>query len=268
MEKCAFNVNSDGISCYSLESLQKIANAYNKKYNDNINISNDKNELKRILKNKLKSICNDEKCWKDLDFIKNLNDENINKYTFKPDAPQGKYAWLSTIDIDDVMNQISKAHPKFKFLGAVPMDFDSIPFLGIRDLDFETLHHQEKKSKLGIVFNTDPSYKSGEHWISSYMDLDKKQIYFFDSVGTKPNKEVRNFLARGAKYMMKYHNCPLSDIDVMYNYLQHQKGNSECGVYSINFLKRMVNGESFNDIINNQLSDDKVNKCREVYFSG
>ena len=66
---------------------------------------------------------------------------------------------------------------------------------------------------------------------------------------------------------MKHHKCSLEELDIMYNYLQHQKGNSECGVYSINFLKRLVNGESFDDIITNQLDDEKVNKCRKVYFS-
>ena len=46
MDKCAFNVKADGISCYSFESLQKIARAYNRKYNDKINIPNNKSELK------------------------------------------------------------------------------------------------------------------------------------------------------------------------------------------------------------------------------
>jgi hypothetical protein len=196
-----------------------------------------------------------------------MNDEEINKYTFKPDPPEGgQNGWLSTIDIDDVMNQIAKTHPSFKYLGAVPIDFDSIPFLGIKNLDFEALHQKEKKSKIGIVFNTDPSYRGGEHWLSAYMDLDKKQIYFFDSVGSVPNKEIRTLLARGAKYIMKYHNCELSDLDIMHNYLQHQQGTSECGTYAINFLKRMLNGETFLEIINNQLSDTRVSKCRKVYF--
>jgi hypothetical protein len=55
--------------------------------------------------------------------------------------------------------------------------------------------------------------------------------------------------------------------DIRYNSTQHQTGNSECGVYSINFIVRLVGGESFNDIVNNITKDKEVNKCRTVYFN-
>ena len=49
--------------------------------------------------------------------------------------------------------------------------------------------------------------------------------------------------------------------------MKHQQGNSECGVYSINFILRLLKGKSFDHITSKRLSDEKVNKCRNVYFN-
>ena len=254
-------------TCYSLESLKKIATSYNENHTDKIEITDDIEVLYDVLKEKLQKFCsNDEKCWKGLPFVKQLEDEEIEHLTFKPPKPQGQWAWLSTIDIDKVMAQLVNIDPTFKFLGAVPMDFDDLHVLGIRNLNFRELEDSQIKH-VGIVFNTDEHYKSGEHWIAAYANFDKKQVYFFDSVGTMPEKRVTKFLARIVKHLIKTKKCKLHEIDVMHNYLQHQKGNSECGVYCINFLRRLVRGETFEQIIQNRLSDEKVNQCRDVYFS-
>ena len=49
--------------------------------------------------------------------------------------------------------------------------------------------------------------------------------------------------------------------------MDHQHGNSECGVYSLSFILRLLNGESFNDIQSTRLDDNNVNKCRAIYFN-
>ena len=54
--------------------------------------------------------------------------------------------------------------------------------------------------------------------------------------------------------------------DVRYNKIQHQFKNSECGVYSMNFIIRLLNNESFDHIVNNITKDDKMNDCRNAYF--
>ena len=65
------------------------------------------------------------------------------------------------------------------------------------------------------------------------------------------------------KYKKKY----VKDIDIRYNPIQHQKGQTECGVYSINFLLRLLKGESFTEIIHRKMSDHEINKCRDYYFN-
>ena len=48
---------------------------------------------------------------------------------------------------------------------------------------------------------------------------------------------------------------------------RHQYKNSECGVYSMNFIIRLLNGESFKNITENKTLDDPMNRCRDKYFT-
>jgi hypothetical protein len=58
----------------------------------------------------------------------------------------------------------------------------------------------------------------------------------------------------------------IDNIRVDYNKVQHQRGNNACGVYSINFLVRMARGDDFDKLCQKVISDEKMNKCRLVYF--
>jgi hypothetical protein len=220
------------------------------------------NEFNKIYQTK----CNyDQQCWLKQEFIKKMNETHKNELltnTFRPTGPKGRFEWLSTIDIDGVIEQYEIKYPDFVFLGAVPIDFDDID-IGIRDLDLNDLV-KHGKTRIGIVFNLDEHYKSGSHWVSAFIDLKKGQIYFSDSSGSRPEKRIRRFLRRVAKFCQ---NAGKTNLDVNYNKTQHQRGNSECGVYSINFILRLLKGETFKEITEKRLADDTVNKCRNVYFS-
>ena len=57
-----------------------------------------------------------------------------------------------------------------------------------------------------------------------------------------------------------------SKIHIDYNRNRHQYKNSECGVYSLNFILRLLNGNKFNDIVSKKVLDDEINQCRDKYF--
>ena len=54
--------------------------------------------------------------------------------------------------------------------------------------------------------------------------------------------------------------------DVRFNKTRYQFKNSECGVYSINFILQMLNGKSFDYIENNPIPDDDINMLRTQIF--
>jgi hypothetical protein len=284
--RCAPHIKYTDGSCFSLEQLIKISKSYNKNNTDKIIISNDKIKLVEQLNKKLSHTCSTQTCWLKLDFIKTLEDEDINENTLRPKGPKEKYEWLSTLDINNVVSQYHYKYDDFLFLGAVQYDFESLTLLGLSNINFNELI-QDNKVKIGLVINLDEHYKSGSHWVALYFDLLKCQVYYFDSYGIKPKKRIKKFITKIVKFLYKnkynedlnlnkylkkpFKNIELlqdkiKDFDIRYNQIRHQFKNSECGVYSINFILRLVKGESFDDITQNITYDDKINKCREVYF--
>jgi hypothetical protein len=289
-KKCApSKIFKDG-SCFELNDLKIIASSYNNriKTSNKITITDDKKDLVNQIEKKLKNVCDDQVCWLRQDFVKQIESDQIIKNTFKPIGPKGKYEWLSTTHINEVVEQYMENNKDFIFLGAVPIDFDDLPILGMSDLDFNELHGGGK-SKLGVIFNLDEHYKNGSHWVALYSDLDKNQVYFFDSYGKKPEKRIRKFVSRIVKYMYnkKYNkDLPIKSIlsdlkggnikksvfkelkkfDVDYNKVRHQYKNTECGVYSINFILRLLDGQTFKNISLNKTYDDKMNQNRNEYF--
>ena len=40
---------------------------------------------------------------------------------------------------------------------------------------------EKNHKKIGMVINLDEHWKRGSHWVGLYANIDKSQIYFFDS---------------------------------------------------------------------------------------
>lgn len=252
-------------TCFSYNSLKKIAIAYNKKMNseNKIIINDDINFLHKQLTKKLSKICDNEICWTNQSFVNNLEDNEINNLTFKPKRPEGKNTWLSTTDIRKVMLQYQKKYSEFIFLGPVPIDFDEIN-TEIGNLDLKELQ-TKGISKLGVVFNLDEHYKSGSHWVGMYMEFsDKRQeISFFDSYGEDPDERINVLMNRLIDSSKKNLNIKIKK---KINKVRTQYANSECGVYSMNFILHNIMGDSFEDTTNNIISDDNMNKRRNLFF--
>ncbi|CAH6421473.1 Ulp1 protease [uncultured virus] len=275
--RCAPSQEFSNGSCISLILLIEMAKAYNQtdnqkpiKLSKTLETLNPKKYKKYLIKefsNRLDKVCDDQRCWVKQDFIEKINKkyrEALKKDTFRPAGPEGRFDWLSTFNINDVMGQYEYKYNNFKFLGAVPIDFDELPTLGISNLDFNDLI-KKGKTKIGIVFNLDEHYKSGTHWISLYACLDSGCCYFFDSFGIEPNKRIRKFMRKIANFIQ---NDLKKKPNVDYNRVRHQKDGYSCGVYSVSFIIKMLEGRKFEDIIIDKNFDDALMlKNREVFFT-
>ncbi|QKF93792.1 Ulp1 protease [Fadolivirus algeromassiliense] len=274
--KCAPSKKFENGSCIPLHILVEMAKAYNAENPKNeiklsstietLNPQKYKRYLIKQFKIKLNNVCDDQKCWVKQSFMKRLQDkmkEELEKDTFRPKGPQGKFTWLNTNNINQVMEQHEKKYPDFKFLGAVPIDFDSLPDLGIKNLDFKKDLLDKGKSKIGVVFNLDEHWQPGSHWVAMYSDLKKGTVYFSDSYGIEPEDRIKALMRRIAKFIKTNGGNPVVD----YNKLRHQRGGSECGVFSIAFILRQLKGDSFDELTTKRVSDESINKCRQHYFT-
>jgi hypothetical protein len=290
--KCAPSKKFTEGTCFSLDSLKKLAHVYNREVgmdsNKLISIKNSKTKMLKELSDRIAECGADQLCWLNVEWIKNIKDNEIHKNTFRPVGPQSRFKWLNTTNINEIMIQYENKYNDFKFLGAVPYDFQSLEQLGIGKMNFDELIDQNIH-KIGLVINFDEHWKNGSHWVGLYANLAKDQIYYFDSYGGKPKSKISSFVKKLALWCYTRHHLKIQDggtidietesqfmkneqnkyeekMDIQFNKDRHQFKTSECGIYSVNFILRLLKGETFDQICSKITTDDEVNECRKTYF--
>ena len=262
-------------SCYTNKSLYKLRDLWNARHPDvKIKTSSPK-EIHLLISEKLSGVCNKESCWlKQKDKFGILESDLAD--SFAPESPnewkKNPNEWLSSVDIMDVMKQYESAYKCFDFIGPSPIDFDTKKLYGEcvwDELCNFSVEQQIKngKTKIGIIFNTDPHNKPGQHWISMFINIKKKQIFFFDSTGDKPSPEIMKLVERIKKQGLEL------DKKIIFKYnsnegVEHQYGNTECGVYSLFFIVHMLEDKLTEHYLKTHiLKDEYINKFRKIYFN-
>jgi hypothetical protein len=264
---CAPSKEFSNGSCFTLDQLLSIANAFNayihKKPNDiqPIQLKQDKKYLLDEITSRFDTVCaGDQLCITKQQFMSLLDEqmrEDIDVNTFRPQGPKKPTEWLSSEHIDKLMKQYESAHPGFKFMGAVPVDCGELEYCSTYEIDFND-HLKQNHQIIGIVYNLDDHTQGGSHWVALYIDISNGEAYFFDSMGGAPPKRVENMLKKFKAYN--------SNATIKINTIRHQQDKSECGVYSCNFIIRLLRGESFDHIVNNITDFEAINSCRNKYF--
>lgn len=246
MSNCAITRTGGAETCFTKQELQSFAQKYNDNHSDKINLKQNKTKLYHDLRKRFSCTIEADACiLESLD----LDRDRI----LKPKQPDGSYAWLSTIDISDVMAQYERKYKSFLFLGVVPIDFHNI-YPGIGNLRL----NKTKQNKIGLILNLDPSYMSGSHWVSFFIDKKNKTICFFDSAGDEPPEQVQKLIE---------HLKRQGNYKVVINKNVHQRGNTACGIYSMYFIIERLKGRSCQNIFSDVIHDRDMNKKRKEYFS-
>jgi len=197
---------------------------------------------------------------------------------FRPEKPAqwdgDPDMWLDNTNIDGVLRQYSVAYPWFKFLGVFPIDFAVkdpyahtsapqclIPEMCSLDLQKE---YSAGTRAIGIIYNLDPHFKGGSHWVANFIDLrkaEKPAIYYFDSYGEPAPKYIQLFMEELWK------RAPRNKKPVLaYNARRFQYGDSECGMYSTYFIIAMLQGISFRRFVKHPVPDKEMIRLRDVLF--
>jgi len=238
-------------TCFTPEILVQIKHAYNKDHTGTEAIlDTDPRQIWQKLHERL-TMCPKEDCW-----LTQLKDEGlrakIKEHIFAPEQPKewakNPNEWLSNYDIFNVARQYEETYPEFEFIGPTTIDFDTkARDLGGRCVEVElctfSLAEQKKrgKTKFGIVFNLDRHDQGGSHWVSLFIDIGAKTIFFFDSAAGGIPGEVQALIDRVV--------IQGSQIGINFNVydngsFQHQYGNNECGMYSLFFIITMLTGNT------------------------
>lgn len=262
-------------TCFTIEALRKIADKWNETH-PNMHIEytdlTTGKSLWNSINNVMRANCDNEVCWIKQDFIKNTSLEKELLKNFKPLMPKTWEAspteWLNTLNIRDVMNQYEIKYPDFEFIGPVPMDFDTNVGFGqcvineLCNIDLKSLIDKGKQ-KIGVVFNLDKHNQQGSHWVAMHCSIPNGEMCYWDSYGMQPNKEVVVLMHR---LQTQAHKLGYN-MEIKVNNVRHQYKNSECGVYCIYFLTSLLEGATFEEIIKNIISDDRMNAKRSTFFA-
>jgi hypothetical protein len=194
-----------------------------------------------------------------------------------------RYTWLTNYDIEAVMKQYdwdTNRKYKYKFIGVFPIDFQARTSMGqclfaeFCSLDIAGMYNKGIRY-LGFITNLDKHNEPGSHWTSMFICIDPHLpafgAYYYDSVASVPPDEIVKFVetvktqvatfSKGAEFKTKY------------NKMRHQRGSTECGVFSIDYQTRWIetllhNKQTrFEDVTNiAKLNDGYIHTLRDVYF--
>jgi len=273
-------------SCFTAPALYQLKEHYNKHHPSTPILSKTPSQLWHDFRTRFFS-CKREDCWlKEIDNAELR--ENLEKFLFAPSQPvewkKKPNEWLSNFDIFEVLHQYELTHSTFKAIGPTPIDFDSRPkdesgkCVWEELCTFQLNNYLEKgKTKLGIVFNLDKHDERGSHWVSLFVDLEDWFLFYLDSAGNQIPKEIRALVKRIQRQGMSL--SPPLKFKFYENYpLEHQLGNTECGMYSLYFIITMLTGETEGRTFRTarekieffkkkRVPDKYVSKYRKIYFN-
>ena len=278
-------------SCYTESALRLVRDAYNKMHATDPVLDEDPRRMYSHLKNKLEPTCGaKENCW-----LNEISDpkvrHNLEDTTFATPQPsewkREPNKWLSNFDLENVLKQYELAYPEFHLLGPTVLDYDFVEADGacveeemchfsLKDLLDPPDKSTTKKTMLSIIFNLSKHDEPGTHWTTMFVDCNNKFIYYYDSALNPVPAQITKFrkeIMRQGKRLgihFKYHQ----------NNHQHQKSNTECGMYSLFFTIVMLTGKissESNRVLSPQekirifsksvIPDEIMKKHRSIYFN-
>ncbi len=276
--------NGKPVVCISTPAIQIIAKV--------IGISDEKLTPCAIMAKAKKELgCQSEACVlsapeviKEMGFAK-AHEEKIT--ALKIGGPLGD-KWLNNFTIDLVLDQFAAgSHGAFFAYPFAMIDFAEYQHQLVKHLP-EALYREGYRC-FGCVLNTDRSTGQGKHWICIFGDMrgaDDWTIEFFNSTGNV-HRPVVNYLAIARKSMQvaaetlysrdrrtsSRHVGSHADgghipecRSVIVCEVEHQTGNSECGIYTLYYIWSRLLGEPYTSFMKKRISDTKVAQFRKFFF--
>jgi hypothetical protein len=278
--RCAPNVegnNAFSTTCYTKDAFDKLKDAWNLRNKNEHISSNNPKQIWEFLRRKFNNVCEHERCWLEQEFMKNSVTKDMKLYTHAPTHPnewkKNIDEWLDSYDIKRVMRQYEHKYPSFSFIGPSPVNYYTIFNDGHCVWDdlckFKLEKMIKRKTDIGVIFNLDPHYMDGSHWVALYLDLKRGKIYYFDSVGKEPHPDIMQFIQ-----MVQLQSIQLDNrYDYIQNTLQHQQRDGQCGMYCIYFILSMLERKMedkdkiADELMNNRIEDDKMAKLRSILYN-
>lgn len=261
------------------------------------NIIVSKNSL-HIINNISKSCnCDNEKDInkKELCIIKNLNIENKECILYDYFKPEGDYdpnSWLNNTHVDLIQEHLYKKYINYYYsfihmidnVMIVPKNIKCLKHevKSILEIDFiKEINEQNefngngKMKWYGIVYNTDPSHKTGQHWFTilfnfstSGTETDPYLVEYFNSSGL----DIQDIDFKKFLFNLIFRINFETNKKILYKKvtdIQHQSiTTGNCGIYSLYYIWSRISGTKIEEFNNPKsiITDNMMEKFRKIMF--
>ena len=289
VEKCSPYSKGRGVvpkSCFTKGTLLDLKNTYNQHNVDKIT-SNKPKEIHKSIQQRIPH-CKKESCW--VQHVAKPDVKNkLLSLLFAPPQPdewkKNPNSWLSNYDILGVLKQYEQTFRHFYFIGPSPIDYDyrkpdqqmRCVCPNICNFNLSEIYTKGIR-KVGVIFNLDKHTEGGSHWVSLFIDIEEKLIFYFDSTSDPVPSEIARFIEKvktqGHDMTPKIHFKHYENRKA-----EHQIQDNECGMYSLFFIITMLVREkdgkklSTKDAIGlflgkkGRITDKQMNELRDDYFN-
>lgn len=211
---------------------------------------------------------------------------------FKTVGPRESRALLNNFNIDETLQRWALVFPDFYPCPFAMMDFDNTGSL-FSTIDLAKVYKGEEPLVLGpglgkilrpnrtfgCIVNTDTSLGPGKHWVAIFIDCrgDRNApwtVEFFNSVGRPPLKPLIKWMERTRYNLARFRldnnmtsgsfdNCVLS---IPVTNKDHQESQTECGMYSLFYIRRRLEGVPYQLFDEEIISDNAMIAFRKHVF--
>lgn len=223
-----------------------------------------------------------------------VNEGNINtrmldnelSTRFKTRGPRESTKLLSNFNIDEVLQEWAVKYKTFYNYDFNMIDFDytggSLARIDIIDILEGNANQITQEGRIkrpcdtfACVLNTDKSTGKGKHWVAIFGDCRGKKewsVEYFNSSGNPPPKPVINWMEKTSAKLSDHrqiHSDKYGDdvvISVPVTNIRHQESKTECGNYSLYYIRRRLEGMTYKEFQNNKVPDSAMIEFRKHIF--
>lgn len=175
--------------------------------------------------------------------------------TFNPSGPWRGNNWLSNVNIDQVLGLQAKNNSRFHHIPFQMIDFEQTGGALAR---VDWVSDSKDYDSLGCIINTDVSTGPGKHWVAFYVDYLGGTVEYFDSAAQPVPREIMALTSVIA--------TDLGFREVNVTRMEHQTGQSECGVYSIFYILSRLAGVPSKFFEHTRVPDSDMEELRALIF--
>jgi hypothetical protein len=187
---------------------------------------------------------------------------------YKPFGPADSTALLSNFNIDETLSNWSTNSMEMFKQRFYNIKFQMIDFMqyGTELAKFDIVDAAKSYDSAAVVLNTDKTGGPGRHWFCIFMDLRNLVVEFFNSSGNPPRDEIVDWFIALAKKAANDSNGKTKPKFLRVSPLRLQYSDTECGVWSLMYIRFRLMGKSPSYMYDSSTTDDDITECRKALF--